>query len=808
MKKIFLILFVCVIISCQSGEESEVTLHRLAVPLEYIDGKSEYLESPYVTAGSRLYMVGHQDGTFPDLGWHVKDEMGGIWDHPIKLLDGFAASLIDKSSGDVYCLDQAESFRNYPFAGQHRYQWEEKDIAISRLQFVPDDVEGLVVEYEIRNDGESSLELDMDFIAQFDLRPVWLGERTGMEDHADLVEYDQEADVLIARDSVNSWFSVVGSGVSSTGPVEEVSCKSERVGLGVDAGLSYSLSIPAGGVKSLSFTITGSYNSQEEAIATYEQISGSYIEMFREKKQKYSTIRKRADLEIPDKDVQEMYTWTKYANDWLTKEIPGMGRGITAGIPDYPWMFGLDHAYTIQAILCAGEHQLAKEAIEMMFELSEKENGNGRMIHEVSTNGAVYNPGLVIETPIMISTVWEYYLWTGDKELLEKLYPLIQSGLEWLMEQDRDGNMYPDGYGAVEIHGLDAEMIDVIAYTQQAFQDAASVAEVLGDSAKFDEYSNIAEELLGRINNDWWVESMGSFADFRASKQKSLELIDEAIERADTLGKPWSVKDLRQVRDQIVNSDEGLSAWAFYHNWVVMTPMSLGIAEEEKALKALETARKYTNRFGAYVTGIDREEESGDEGSFADSKSKQEFNYVGAVMTLPTGVQAVAESTYGNTEEAFELIQKLRNSFSYAAPGSIYEVSPDYGMLVQAWNLYGMSVPIVKHFFGIKPEAGSQKITIEPDFPQDWIKANLNDLPVGDRYLTYAKFDSGPSTYYSFNMSEDGWTINLILPQTESLILVNGQEADPAVLDNPPRLLLELKGNNFEIEVRTPESNP
>ena len=60
---------------------------------ESIKGKPQHLATPFNTAGDQLYMVGNQDGTFPDLGWHVKGEMGGIWHHPIKLLDGFEASI-------------------------------------------------------------------------------------------------------------------------------------------------------------------------------------------------------------------------------------------------------------------------------------------------------------------------------------------------------------------------------------------------------------------------------------------------------------------------------------------------------------------------------------------------------------------------------------------------------------------------------------------------------------------------------------------------------------------------------------------
>ncbi len=60
---------------------------------ESIYGQAAYLSTPFVTAGDKLYLVGHQDGSFPPLGWHVKDEMGGIWAHPIKLVDGFEVEI-------------------------------------------------------------------------------------------------------------------------------------------------------------------------------------------------------------------------------------------------------------------------------------------------------------------------------------------------------------------------------------------------------------------------------------------------------------------------------------------------------------------------------------------------------------------------------------------------------------------------------------------------------------------------------------------------------------------------------------------
>ena len=72
----------------------------------------------------------------------------------------------------------------------------------------------------------------------------------------------------------------------------------------------------------------------------------------------------------------------------------------------------------------------------------------------------------------------------------------------------------------------------------------------------------------------------------------------------------------------------------------------------------------------------------------------------------------------------------LHRSFSYALPGSMYEVSPDFGMVVQAWNNYGVDVPIIDHFFGIKPDAYKKSISISPNMPSDWKDASIDNVRI------------------------------------------------------------------------------
>ena len=41
-----------------------------------------------VSAGTRAYSIGFEDGRFYANGWHITGEMGGVWTPPMKLVDG------------------------------------------------------------------------------------------------------------------------------------------------------------------------------------------------------------------------------------------------------------------------------------------------------------------------------------------------------------------------------------------------------------------------------------------------------------------------------------------------------------------------------------------------------------------------------------------------------------------------------------------------------------------------------------------------------------------------------------------------
>jgi glycogen debranching enzyme len=365
-------------------------------------------------------------------------------------------------------------------------------------------------------------------------------------------------------------------------------------------------------------------------------------------------------------------------------------------------------------------------------------------------------------------------------------------------ENDKDNNLFPDGYGMMEIHGLESEMIDVASYTQKAFEDAAKMAFEMGEKERAESYQQTAFNLKEKINKEFWVEEFSSFADFIGTTTEALHLIDAAIIRADTLNKPWAVEELKATKRKLStypkNKKQG---FVIFHNWVVNTPMEMKIADQEKAIRALDKGSRFVNPFGVFVTGIDRDESSEmEDGSFSGSKV---FSYTGAVMTLPTGVQAIAENNYGRPDKALNYLHKMTRSFSFALPGSIYEVSPDYGMMAQAWNLYAYAVPIITQFFGIQPEAHNKVIHIMPLLPESWNNSKLENVLIGDNKIDIAFVKSTLGLSAQIIQNQNDWEIHFKVPRKDyEQVILNGKHLE--IGDSEwIEIILNEKSNTIEL---------
>lgn len=448
-------------------------------------------------------------------------------------------------------------------------------------------------------------------------------------------------------------------------------------------------------------------------------------------------------------------------------EVPAIGRGLAAGHPEYSWWFGCDNSYALQGNLPIGNLDLAKDTINLIHEVSEATNGNGRIIHEVSTYGAVSNNGNTQETPHFIKCVWDIFLWTGDLPFLENIYPTVKKGIHWLLEEmDPDRDLLPEGYGIIEIEGLNVELIDSAVYTYEALRVGALMAEIFQEDKVAGEYDALAKKLKEVINNQLWIEDEQLYADAMATPEMVLGRIDLYIERARRDGAEKAAVDMELMKEKMSKLDQSVQQPWLFKNWVINTPMETGLAPVDKAIPALNRmgTDEFTGEWGTYLSGM----------------------YQTSMMTISTGVQAVAECRYDRSDEALRYVNLIASTFNKRLPGSIYEMSPDYGCFVQAWTAYGLVTPLISYFFGIQPRAYWKEVTVRPRLPKSWNQAEVENVQIGtgerSNEVNVSILLGDTEDIYEISLQEGGWKVNVDLKlEPLAKVFVDDEEVEIAL---------------------------
>ncbi|WP_374711593.1 hypothetical protein [Symbiobacterium terraclitae] len=699
--------------------------------------KQTDLTHGYITAGDRAYLIGAQNGAFPDLGWHVPGEMGGLWAHPVKLLDGFWLRV------DGVWLTDAARFSSGAFWSAHDY--ELGDLQIVRRQFVPDGEPALIVRYTMRAASDRTVQLR--FLARSDLQGVWLSERSGLQDGGDHAVFDPELQAWVIRDEHNPWSVVVGArGLVPVGSAcgADLWGPEQTRGQGVSVALDYELPLTAEAEAVIDFVVAGSDAGEATARAAFGRASADPDALWASKAERYERLLASSALEVPDAAIARAWDWIKCNYDWMVRDMPGLGRALGAGAPDYVWLFGCDSAYAVLGCLALGQHEVAAETLDALRRISQQANGeSGRVIHEATTRGHVFHPGNTQETPQFVKAVWQTFLWTGDTEFLRRNYPFCRQGLlGWVMgERCAPGEVLPHGSGIMEVAGLDLQMIDVAAYTAEALEALAGMADVLGDLDVAARSRQLAGAVCRRLEAAFWIEEEGMYGDLLATPR---EIAPRLRELLDLSTRSQYVDHARPgvreayghllARAEADPQQDVRRPWLL-KNWIVITPLEAGLTPPHRAARLLARAEsdEFTGPWGMYLNGIEQ----------------------AAAMSINTGVLAVAELNYGRPDQALARVRSLAETLERHMPGAVPEILPDSGCFVQAWSGYGIAWPVVSQVFGLRPRAHERRLLLRPCFPAGWTRASLKGVRVGTN-----RFDlSWDGAVLTVASQEDGWAV-------------------------------------------------
>src|SRR5690606_3771936 len=113
--------------------------------------------------------------------------------------------------------------------------------------------------------------------------------------------------------------------------------------------IAYLMDLPvdAGGRAAVTFVVSSSSESQEEALATWQRVAPRTAELWAEKVEAMDRILSRSRLQVDDPDIQGLFDDIKVGYEQLYRHVPAMGKGLGAGLPEYPWWFGCDNSYAL-----------------------------------------------------------------------------------------------------------------------------------------------------------------------------------------------------------------------------------------------------------------------------------------------------------------------------------------------------------------------------------------------------------------------------------------------------------------------------
>jgi hypothetical protein len=770
-----------------------------------------------VAAGNRAYSIGFEDGRFYANGWHTTGEMGGVWTPPLKLLDGVWFGLDGQWVGPATKFSSGWGYTRYDLP-------DTAGLQVARTDFVPDGRRGALFGLTITNPGAAkitklSIDAHSELMGQY---PWGFGgvtpnasdnlPDTGTFNGQDLAFTDDGA---LPGAPVHHYAALVGTSIKpDTGVIgpqfwgpqpghrctgtepgapadpKPSACDDGPFGNGTGGELTYSLSLPAGGSKTVWLGVAGSDlgSSKQDLGPAQQELSQLLQDPSAELAAKTAArerLAQNTQLSLPgDPMVQNAVDWGKQNLADLTlsaqnlqirwtnqgKQFPAplgtvpQATWIGAGYPDYPWIFGTDGEYTAFAAVSVGQFAAIEDHLRTLRDISDiLNNRSGVVVHESVADGSIwfghdsrhtnadgtvsydFNTDETVKFPSAVALVWR---WTGDNAFRDDLYDFTVRNLRYVVNKlDADHDGWPEGSGNVERTGMGAEKLDNAVYLIRGLYDLADMARSKHDGATFAWAKNLASKLQAKFDSTWWYQAASQYAD------SLLDPGNQQLFQQYWIGQTPMEAELH-VKGQTVPGvapfDHGNAALAGRENdcFSGTPPFNPGLFHTGCTGPPAGQGEKV-------IYGLTTSIQSVGEGNYGRLGPGQQQRYTHALAETMLGEPA----TGGTPDEQ---------------PGAMPEIfpSPDQGanidrcwtcrsMFMQAWGNYGTAWPVVHQWLGVQPDLGNGLVAFVPQVPQGQSSVQGRAIQLGSGSADVLATHSGNT--YSTDITTTGVGTNHVV---------------------------------------------
>ena len=397
----------------------------------------EHLEAPVVTAGSAAVLIGAQNGLFPDMGYTVSGEMGGLWAGERKVCDGFFFAIDDVP------LTQADACEIHPALTAFHYRMQKEQLHVVRSQFIPDGVGGCVIELTIENLRPAPRMVEVSYTVRTDIMTVAAAHgEDGMELGRDVGEYDEKEQAFFARDSRNPWHAVWGADKAcralQADLPQTVYGFGNTQGKGVNGRLFYRMRIASGEQKTMRLYVAGGYPSRSKAEEALAMLRENAETLKAQKQTRIAKLMQNSAATLPSASIERSLNWTKLYADWLTRDLPRGGCALSCDLPEHPALYGEGWARAMETLLPLGGVAQVQKMLHTLVDVSaQAQLAPGRLARSVSLGGRVTQVGGERESAQFVALVHQTLLWSGDRAFAEDMLPVTGLCIHYLRRTTR-----------------------------------------------------------------------------------------------------------------------------------------------------------------------------------------------------------------------------------------------------------------------------------------------------------------------------------------------------------------------------------